>query len=303
MNILITGICGFIGSNLANYFANQGHSIVGIDNMIRPGSEKNRAWLSRHSNIKFFQEDIRNIEDMGQIDVIIHLAAQVGVQFSITNPFYDFEVNALGTMKVLEAVRKMEVKPHVIFASTNKVYGEIEVDKPVNESQPLNFCTPYGCSKGAAEQYVLDYNRIYGIPSTVLRMSCIYGTRQQGTEEQGWLSHFVMSKLKDQEVTLYGDGTQVRDVLFIDDYVSLIETIINLQTTGVYNIGGGVNNTISVKEALEKIGTKYKQADFRPSDQKYYVSDLTKISDITGWKPMVGVEEGLRRLTEWSMLV
>lgn len=297
MKILITGVAGFIGSNLAHYFADNGHEVIGIDNLARPGSEKNIEWISK---AEVYMQDILDIRELEQVDIVFHLAAQVGVQASIKNPLYDFNVNALGTVNLLEAVRKLKIKPHVIFASTNKVYGDFETDKPVNESQPLSFCTPYGCSKGAAEQYVLDYNRIYGIPTTVLRMSCIYGTRQQGTEEQGWLSHFVVSKLRDREVTLYGDGTQVRDVLFINDYVSLCEKIVESRITGVYNIGGGIENTISVKEALEKIGTKFKQKGFRPSDQKYYVSDLTKISKETNWKPTTSVEEGIRKLTEWS---
>src|SRR3990167_512893 len=218
MKILITGGTGFIGSNVADAFLREENHVTIIDNLSRPNVVKNLMWLvTNRKRIKFLQWDVRDAERIEQViddlevDVIFHFAAQVGVTTSIENPRHDFEVNALGTLNVLEAAKTASKKPHIIFASTNKVYGDLQTDKPTDESQPLNFSTPYGCSKGAADQYVLDYNKIYGFPTTVFRMSCIYGQRQFGTEEQGWLAHFAFSKRKDQPVTIYGDGSQVRD--------------------------------------------------------------------------------------------
>lgn len=304
MKILITGGAGFIGSNVANYFASEGHEVVVFDNLSREGVIKNMVWLSKtHRNITFFENDIQEKDltyALRKTDVVFHFAAQVGVQSSIENPWHDFMVNALGTFKLLEACRKMEKKPFVVFASTNKVYGDFETSKPVSEKQPLSFCTPYGCSKGAAEQYMLDYFRIFTIPTVVLRMSCVYGNRQFGTEEQGWLCHFMRNK----EVSVYGDGTQVRDVLYIDDYVRLCAMLISNKEKvegKVFNIGGGTQNTISVGQALAVMGRHtitYK--DWRPSDQKYYVSEITKIKETIGWEPLIGVSEGLGRLEEWT---
>lgn len=304
MNILIFGGCGFIGSNIADFMMRQGHKVTIVDNLSRPNVVKNLMWLISNHNFKFLQYDVRdwdrikNIVEDTKADVIFHFAAQVGVTTSIEDPRHDFKVNAGGTFNVLESARLSGRKPHIIFASTNKVYGDFETHSPVNESQPLSFCTPYGCSKGAAEQYVLDYNRVYGIPTTVLRMSCIYGERQYGSEDQGWLAHFVWSKIKGKPITIYGDGSQVRDTLYISDYVDLCNRLITDKVTGIFNVGGGDFQT-SVLDAIKNIGNEYTFSDWRPSDQKYYVSDITKVKKI-GWEPKVSTEEGLERLKVWA---
>ncbi len=299
MKILCTGGAGFIGSNVARSFADEGHKVFVLDNFSREGSQKNWEWLAGYNNIFLIPHHVQEKFSCEIPDVIFHYAGQVGVQSSIYNPVQDFSSNVMGTMNILNSFK--DVKPLVIFASTNKVYGDISVDKPVSEDQPLSFCTPYGCSKGAADQYMLDYYRVYGVPTVVLRMSCIYGDRQNGTEEQGWLCHFARNV--DKPVTVYGDGTQVRDVLYIDDYVKLMHILVEKrdQVKGqAFNIGGGINNAISVNETLAKLGNKHiTYADWRPSDQKYYVSDISKIKRYTGWEPTIGVDEGLERLKAW----
>ncbi len=302
MKILVTGACGFIGSNVSMSFANAGHEVTALDNLSRAGTEKNLAWLKENKNITFVKTDIRDHFNFGEFDVIIHLASQTGVIPSIDDPVEDFEVNARGTLNILEYARQMEKKPLVIFASTNKVYGDVRGEKPITENESLSFCTPYGCSKGTGDQYMLDYYRVYGLPTVVLRMSCIYGDRQLGTErENGWLCHFMRNI--DNPVTVYGDGTQQRDALYIDDYVKLIYELIWHQEEvqgQVFNIGGGPENVVSVNEVLTKIGnTNVTYADWRPSDQKYYVSDITKITRTTRWKPTIGIDEGLERLSKW----
>lgn len=300
MNILITGGAGFIGSNVAKSFVEDGHSVTIFDNLSRPGVSQNIAW----STAKLIKCDVQDIHILdAEYDVIFHYAAQVGVTSSILDPKHDFDVNVRGSFAVLEKARSQKKKPLVIFASTNKVYGDIQVNEPVSERQPLSFCTPYGCSKGAADQYMMDYFRVYGIPTVVLRMSCIYGNRQMGTEEQGWLCHFVRSKIEQKPVTIYGDGSQVRDVLYIDDYVRLMKLLVEKKEKvqgQVFNIGGGPKNTISITRALNSIGnTQINYSDWRPSDQKYYVSDITKVSTLVGWEPQVSVEWGIEKLTTW----
>lgn len=299
MKILVTGGAGFIGSNVAKAFAAEGHKVFVLDNFSRPGVGVNANWLAQSNNIFIIEGDIREKVVCEVPDVVFHFAGQVGVQQSISNPREDFSINAQGTFDLLENLKKY--KPLFVFASTNKVYGDIQVDAPVNESQQLSFCTPYGCSKGAAEQYVLDYYRVYGMPTVVLRMSCIYGNRQFGTEEQGWLCHFMRNK--ENPVTVYGDGTQVRDTLYIDDYVRLCLMLVanKGRVKGeVFNIGGGKDNAISINEALKKIGNKkITYSDWRPSDQKYYVSDITKIKQAIGWEPQISVDEGLEKLKVW----
>lgn len=309
MNFLITGGAGFIGSNVASRLLKDGHGVVLLDNLSRPNVFRNVMWsVTSGRGVKFLQYNVRNYNRVKQaifdhkIDFIFHFAAQVGVQASIKSPRDDFEDNALGTFNVLEAARNAYKRPHVVFASTNKVYGDFKTDTPVSEKQPLSFCTPYGCSKGASEQYVLDYCRIYGLPTTVLRMSCIYGNRQFGTEEQGWLAHFTFSKERNEPVTVYGDGSQVRDVLYIDDYVELCMAIVGNQEKAigqVFNVGGGDKNKISVLGAVEKIGNEYTLSGWRKSDQRYYVSDISKVKNVLGWEPKIGVEEGLERLGLW----
>jgi len=316
MKILVTGGAGFIGSNVANALLKDRHSVVIYDNLSRPGVYKNFTWLAGNKEketlrMSFFQSDIVDYKKLEEavedVDVIFHFAGQVGVQSSIDNPRDDFNVNASGTFNVLEAARLSEKHPMVVFASTNKVYGEFDKRPPVSESQPLSFCTPYGCSKGSAGQYVLDYHRIYGLPTVVLRMSCIYGARQFGTEEQGWLAHFMLFHIKKEPITVFGDGTQRRDALFVDDYVDLCKMLIEnkKKVAGkVFNIGGGPKNTISVNEALSKMAkmvgkTKVSYTDWRPSDQHTYISDISKIKKAIGWEPKIGIDGGLKRLEEW----
>jgi CDP-paratose 2-epimerase len=301
VKILVTGGAGFIGSNTAYSFAKAGHKVTIVDNLSRKGSEENYNWLMKENNIHPIITDIRNKFGCEVPDVIFHFAAQTGVIPSVKNPIEDFSVNAMGTLQLLESFK--EKKPLIIYASTNKVYGEFETDKPVNESQPLSFCTPYGCSKGTADQYILDYFRIYSVPTVVLRMSCIYGNRQLGNEEEnGWLCHFA--KNKDNPITVYGDGTQVRDALYIDDYVALMHTLVERRDHvqgEVFNIGGGIDNAVSVNDVLKKLGnTNVTYSDWRPNDQRYYVSDISKITEYTGWKPTIGIDEGLERLKEWT---
>lgn len=298
--ILVTGGAGFIGSNVAKSFAEEGHQVTVIDNLSRKDSILNLAWIQSCKNIYFQKGDITQDIFREEYDVIFHFASQTGIVPSIEDPVSDFNTNAYGTLNVLEHARKN--KALVIYASTNKVYGDISVDKPVSEDQQLSFCTPYGCSKGTGDQYMLDYYRVYNVPTVVLRMSCIYGYRQLGTErENGWLCHFMRNK--DKPVTVYGDGTQVRDALDIVDYVSLMHVLVENKDKvkgQVFNIGGGADNAISVNEALKKIGnTKVKYADWRPSDQKYYVSDISKITKLTGWTPTISIDEGLEGLKEW----
>lgn len=303
MKIIVTGGSGFIGSNVADAYLKEGHQVVIVDNLSRPNVVKNLMWLiGRHKRLKFLQYDVKDSHKVSHAlegaDVVFHFAAQTAVTTSVIEPRDDFETNVIGTFNVLEAIRNSEKKPHLIFASTNKVYGDFETDKPINENQPLQFSTPYGCSKGAADQYVLDYGKMYEIPTTVLRMSCIYGNRQFGSSDQGWLAHFMISKAKEKPVIIYGDGSQVRDALYIDDYVELCKRLVQTHTIGVFNIGGGIDNTISVLEAVKRIGNDYTFEDWRPADQKYYVSDISKISFL--WQPEIGIEEGFLKLRSWA---
>ena len=308
MNFLVTGGAGFIGSNVADRLLSNGHRVIVLDNLSRPNVYKNLMWLvGKHRQLRFFQSNVRNYDKVRQvvhdydIDFIYHFAGQVGVKQSIEDPWGDFQDNAIGTFNILEAARSSIRKPHVVFASTNKVYGEIEVNEPVSEKQPLMFETPYGCSKGAAEQYCLDYYRIYNLPTTVLRMSCIYGNRQMGHEDQGWLAHFMIQKQKEAPVVIYGDGSQVRDALYIDDYVSLCMMLIGSERAKgrVYNIGGGDKNKISVLDAVKRVGNEFTYGSWRKADQKYYVSDITKVNKDLGWEPKISIDEGLERLSLW----
>lgn len=312
MKVLVTGGVGFIGSNIAHSMLEDGHEVIVFDNLSRTGVRKNLEWLEMLDPTVMIADtrDMNAVKRaMKDVDVVFHYAGQVGVQTSIDNPIEDFDINVRGTLNILEVARKMARKPMIIFASTNKVYGEFDAIRPISEEQQLHFCTPYGCSKGAAEQYVLDYGKVYDIPTVVLRMSCIYGTRQFGIEEQGWLSHFTLSILRGEPITIYGDGTQVRDVLFIDDYVRLLKMLIENKDKvkgNAFNIGGGDKNKISVNEAISTISedlglpADISYDEWRKSDQKYYVSDLSKIRGKIGWEPEIGVVEGLHRLEEWS---
>jgi CDP-paratose 2-epimerase len=259
---------------------------------------------------------------------VFHFAAQVAVTTSLVDPFLDFDVNARGTLNLLEAVRAMDRPPSVLFTSTNKVYGNLDdillvargrryqpadasiAANGIAEDCPLDFHSPYGCSKGAADQYVLDYARTFDLPATVFRMSCIYGPHQFGTEDQGWVAHFLIRALRRAGLTLYGDGMQVRDVLFVEDLVDammLAHERIDLTAGRAFNIGGGPANTISLLELLELIGELtgteplYDLEPWRPADQRYYVSNTTAFQELTGWKARVPVAAGVQRLMDWLL--
>ncbi|HXF70830.1 MAG TPA: NAD-dependent epimerase/dehydratase family protein [Thermoflexus sp.] len=328
---LITGGAGFIGSNLADALASEGWVVWVFDLLARPGVERNLAWLQeRHGGrIRFVRGDVRDFpavaEIVRQVDVIFHLAAQVAVTTSLIDPRTDFEINALGTLNILEAARQARHRPIVLYTSTNKVYGAMEdipvveeatryryADRPfgIDERQPLDFHSPYGCSKGAADQYVRDYARIYGLPTVVFRMSCIYGPRQFGTEDQGWVAHFVISAMSGRPITIYGDGKQVRDLLFVTDLIAAMRAAVERidRIAGeVYNIGGGPENTLSIWQEFapllaELLGRPPDPPAFGPwraGDQKVYISDIRKAMRDLDWRPQVPVREGLARLVEW----
>jgi CDP-paratose 2-epimerase len=329
--VLITGGAGFVGVNLADRLLRAGKKVLVYDNLSRAGVENNLYWLrQKHTrNLQFTLADIRDFaavkKAVENAEQVFHLAAQVAVTSSVNNPFYDFEVNAQGTLNLLEAVRNSERQPPVVFASTNKVYGNLNdlgivmngtryhpentlFGHGINEKRNLDFHSPYGCTKGVADQYMLDYARTYGLKTVVFRMSCIYGPHQFGNEDQGWVAHFMMQALKGNPITLYGDGKQVRDILFVDDlvdaYILAMENIDEI-SGNAFNMGGGVNNTISLVELCSLIGEISGQTpevtfdNWRPGDQKYYVSDFSKFNGITGWKPAVGTTEGVQRLYNW----
>jgi CDP-paratose 2-epimerase len=329
MNILITGGAGFIGSHLAVRFAARGDRVAVFDNLSRRGSARNLEWLQKDlGGLEFIRGDIRDAAAVAQAarerDAIFHLAAQVAVTTSVTNPREDFEINALGTFNVLEGARLSGKQPIVIYSSTNKVYGGMEqaavveeadryhfADMPqgVSEDWPLDFHSPYGCSKGCGDQYVRDYARIYGLPTVVFRQSAIYGERQFGVEDQGWLAHFVISATLGRPITIYGDGKQVRDMLYVGDLVRAFEIAVDRidATRGeVYNLGGGPRFTLSVWSEtgplLERLfGRKFavRRGDWRPGDQRVFISDIRKAERELDWKPEIAPAEGLRRLWQW----
>jgi CDP-paratose 2-epimerase len=327
---LITGGAGFIGSNLANALLAAGHPVTIFDSLVRPGTEQNLQWLRQlyPETLSFIMADVRDADAVAaasnEVDIIYHLAGQVAVTSSVENPRIDFEVNALGSFNVLESARASGRRPIVVFTSTNKVYGgmeDVEIvrqktrysyrDLPggIAESRALDFHSPYGCSKGAADQYVRDYARIYGLPTVVFRMSCIYGPRQFGNEDQGWLAHFMIAASSGQPITIYGDGLQVRDALYVGDLVRAFRMAVDhIDTTAgnVYNIGGGPTNTISVWSEfgpvlVELLGAKpdVRFEQWRPGDQMCYVSDISKAARAFGWAPDIGLSRGLRHLWAW----
>lgn len=328
---LITGGAGFIGANLANRLLNRGYDITILDNLSRAGSEKNLEWLqSIHgkNSFQFIKGDIRNEKAVSRAveekHVIFHLAAQVAVTTSVLNPRFDFEVNAIGTFNILEAAKQSKNSPILLYASTNKVYGGMEdiqvIEEPnryayrdfpegIDESTALDFHSPYGCSKGCGDQYVRDYWRIYQIPTVVFRQSCIYGRRQFGVEDQGWVAWFVIALIKNKPITIYGNGKQVRDILFVDDLIDLYETAISRIDTckgQVFNVGGGIMNSISIWREFSDIVKDFKQdfpspiyKEWRPGDQKIYISDISKVRDLLQWEPQVTAEEGIKLLYEW----
>lgn len=328
-SILITGGAGFIGVNSARHFAAKGWEVTVIDNLSRRGTQDNLKWLQAQAPIRFERADIRDAAAMerivGQVrpDVLLHLAAQVAVTTSVTDPREDFEINALGTFNMLEAARKQSPDSFFITASTNKVYGKmhnVEVVERngryeykdlvggVTEDQQLDFHSPYGCSKGVADQYTIDYSRIYGLRSVALRQSCIYGTRQFGIEDQGWVAWFTIAAVLGKTITIYGDGKQIRDVLHVNDLVRAYEAAASNpdQAAGqAFNIGGGPGNTMSLLELLAylqdelKITIPLKWDEWRPGDQPVFVCNLDKARQRLGWSPQITVREGVKDLAQW----
>ncbi len=328
---LIVGGAGFIGSNLADTLLRQGRQVLIFDSLARAGVQRNLRWLQqRYGNQLLVQiDDLRNQAALEQaVDgaaAVFHLGAQVAVTTSLDNPTADFEVNVQGTLMLLEALRCCAPTTPLLFTSTNKVYGNLEdlwlieeatryqpkgeeERQGISEQRNLSFHSPYGCSKGAADQYVLDYAHSFGLPTVVFRMSCIYGPRQFGTEDQGWLAHFLIRALRGEPITIYGDGKQVRDVLYVGDLIRamfLAEANIASLQGNAFNIGGGPTNTISLLELLNLIEQLHGQpvarqfADWRPGDQRWYVSNSQKFSEATGWHATTDVSSGLIELYEW----
>ena len=329
--VFITGGAGFIGSNLADHLLSEGRRVRVFDNVSRPGVERNLSWLrARHGDR--LQIRLGDVRDPRSLEAalrgtgpVFHFAAQVAVTASFSDPVSDFDVNARGTLNLLEAIRRSPRRHGVVFASTNKVYGHLEdvaleVDgrrfAPVDpalrggfdETRPLSFHGPYGCSKGAADQYVLDYARTFGIPAVVLRMSSVYGPRQCGNEEQGWIAHFVASALARRTITIFGDGRQVRDPLHVDDLVDALlraQDRIDRITGRAFNVGGGPARAASLLEIVDLIRDLQGSApavefsDWRIADQRYYVSDTRRFCAATGWGPRVDLVNGVARLHRW----
>ena len=329
---LITGGAGFIGSNLAQRLLEQTDTHVRVfDNFSRGGVARNAAWLQTlpgAERLEIVEGDVRSAAAVERAvkgaTEIFHLAAQVAVTTSVDNPVEDFEANAVGTFQVLEAARRSSLRPFFLFTSTNKVYGSlegvpVEVDgtryraadlkfRGVAEDAPLDFHSPYGCSKGAADQYVRDYGRIYDLPTAVLRMSCIAGPRQFGNEDQGWVAHFLYSALAEQDITVYGDGFQVRDILHVYDLIDAMLAVRD-QTPGVrgevYNLGGGLVRAASVIEMLrtiERLTGKPLHLNYdavRPGDQPLYIADTGKLERNTGWQPVRSLNETLSSIHEF----
>ena len=336
MKILISGAAGFIGGHAAARYLSRGAAVVGFDNLSRRGNVENLTWLTAEAakdagSFRFEHVDIRNESDVlglferhGDVDVVIHLAGQVAVTTSFLNPRMDFEANALGTLNLLEATRMYAPGAVFLFASTNKVYGGMEqirverqgdryayADYPagIPETAPLDFHSPYGCSKGTADQYVRDYARMYNLKTVVFRQSCIYGTRQFGVEDQGWIAWFTIARLLGKPITVYGDGMQVRDVLWVEDLLDLYQAAIDridVAKGRVFNAGGGAGNTLSLLELLDLLDGPFGKAppvphaDWRPGDQRVFVADVTKAKQVLGWHPKVTPAQGVARLAEWA---
>jgi CDP-paratose 2-epimerase len=330
MKTIITGGAGFIGSNAASRCLQQGHRVIIVDSLAREGVKRNLEWLRTQGSFEFVQLDIREGEDLARLlhqhrdaGRVLHLAAQVAVTTSVTAPREDFEINALGTFNVLEAMRRAKMTAPLLYASTNKVYGEMtnlgvverqgryayaSLPLGVPEERSLDFHSPYGCSKGAADQYVIDYHRIYGLRTIVFRQSCIYGYRQFGAEDQGWVAWFMIASRLGHPITIYGDGKQVRDILFIDDLLDAYDAAFAAGDAAVgraYNIGGGPDNVLSLLELVtyieERQGRKlpFGVAGQRPGDQKIFVSDIRRATAELGWTPKVGCPRGLELLYDW----
>lgn len=331
MKWVITGGAGFIGCHAAARFHAAGHRVVVVDNLSRRGAEANLDWLRDRGLTDFVKADVRDARAMSDLlsrhadaDAVLHLAAQVAVTTSVADPRTDFEVNALGAFNVLEAVRVAAAgRPAVLYSSTNKVYGDLEhvqvverdgryayenLPDGVDESAPLDFHSPYGCSKGAGDQYVRDYARIYGMKTVVFRQSCIYGTRQFGIEDQGWVAWFCVAVTTGQPFTIFGDGKQIRDALWVDDLIDVYERAlerIDSVSGEAFNIGGGPSNTLSLRELVARLGREVgrdldpPRADWRPGDQRVFVADVRKAGRLLGWRPKVATAEGVDRLIAW----
>jgi CDP-paratose 2-epimerase len=332
--VLITGGAGFVATNVADRLLRDGARVRVFDNLSRAGVEHNVRWLREQhgERVELQVGDVRDAAAVAAavtgVEKIFHFAAQVAVTTSLTDPFLDFDVNARGTLNLLEAVRALDERPSLIFTSTNKVYGHLDdvslrqqglryepeaeavARRGISEARPLDFHSPYGCSKGAAEQYVLDYARTFDVPAVVFRMSCIYGPHQFGTEDQGWVAHFLIQALKRKPLTLYGDGLQVRDILFVGDLVEamlLAHRHINRTAGEAFNIGGGPARAVSLLELLNLIGQLTGERPditiepWRPADQRYYVSDTAKFEEVTGWRPQTSVRKGVGLLLAWLM--
>ena len=328
---LITGGAGFIGSNYADRCIGRGDQVVIFDNLSRHGADSNIKWLQEKHGKNSFKLVIGDVCHPDEIKTaakdaarIVHLAAQVAVTTSVTDPRNDFQINAMGTFNTLEAARLSGNKPSFIYSSTNKVYGGMENVKVIeletrydyeslpegaSEDQPLDFHSPYGCSKGCGDQYVRDYHRIYDLPTTVFRQSCIYGLRQFGVEDQGWVAWFIIAAVTGAPITIYGNGKQVRDILFVEDLLDAYDAALMQPEKAagqIFNVGGGRANTISVwvefAPMLEKLlGKKLStaQGDWRPGDQPVFISDIRKAKQILGWAPKVSAQKGIERLFNW----
>lgn len=330
--VVITGGAGFIGTNLANRLAGDGERVLIYDNLSRPGAERNLRWLldTHGKRVQVEFADVRNPYALRRAvrhaKQVFHFAAQVAVTTSLANPRHDFDVNALGTLNLLEALRGSDDPAPLVYTSTNKVYGGLDdialacddgayrpVDadlrrRGINEARPLDLHSPYGCSKGAADEYIIDYARTFGLPAVVFRMSCIYGPHQMGNEDQGWVAHFLICALEERPITLYGNGMQVRDVLYVEDLVEaflLARSHMRSLSGRAFNIGGGPSNTLSLLELLQMIGKlsakapRWEITDWRPGDQRYYVSDTGKFSNATGWRAKIHPTQGVERLYAW----
>ncbi len=330
MKIFITGGAGFIGCNSADHFLKQGHEVVVFDNLSRVGTPQNLSWLQeRHGErLSFVRGDVRDYQALAQAiggaDVVLHLASQVAVTTSVQDPRTDFEINALGTFNALEAVRQQAPEAVFLYASTNKVYGGMEsvrivekdgryayADFPngIPESYPLDFHSPYGCSKGAGDQYTIDYSRIYGLKTVSFRQSCIYGQRQFGVEDQGWVAHFVIAAICGRPISIYGDGKQVRDVLHVSDLIRAYELAVEQidEVSGqAFNVGGGPENTLSIWSEFgpllaelkgEEVPVQY--GPWRPGDQRVFIADVHKAQEVLGWRPTISPREGVTDLYEW----
>lgn len=329
--VLITGGAGFIGTNSTIHYLRRGWAVSIFDDLSRNGTADNLTWLRRQGPVSFQKGDLRNRTAVSRwvrrnaagLKLVLHLAAQVAVTTSVTDPITDFDINAAGSLNLLESLRRLKKRPFTIYTSTNKVYGGMEsvgvrlrgkrygyLGRPcgIDEKEPLDFHSPYGCSKGAADQYFRDYNRIYGMPTVVLRQSCIYGPHQHGNEDQGWVAHFMRAAQSGKPITIYGDGRQVRDLLFVEDLLAAFDAahLRRGRSTGqIYNIGGGPTNVLSLLELLawirarsnRRVSVKFRS--WRPGDQRVYISNIRRARRELDWKPRTSLHPGLDRLWLW----